>query len=134
MDQNPPEILKVQPEAFLPERGRERIWRHIPFSILFGSILLTNISYNALKDPQNFQPPAALAQASIEKPEEKKLKFEEIIFKNFSTGHEKKAKRVLDLEKTAIKPILDLDVPPEDHQFWSEFMSAIAYIEFGNKD
>ena len=48
-------------------------------------------------------------------------------------GHEKKVERVLDWEETTIKPILDLDVPPQDHQFWSEFMSAITYIESTGK-
>lgn len=48
-------------------------------------------------------------------------------------GHEKKAERVLDWETTTIKPIVDLDVPLEDQKFWSEFMSAIAYVESGGK-
>ncbi len=48
-------------------------------------------------------------------------------------GHHTKAERVLDWERSTIKPILDLDVSPKNHQFWSEFMSAIAYVESGGK-
>lgn len=160
-------------------KGAERVWRnsnvfdlpavqrlslHLAILCLVVSSVLLSQAYKHLKNPQNFQPPTVLAQVSedqpplkqitIEKPEEKISKFEEIIFKNFSakekvvaeaeiakqiktylnqTGHEEKAKRVLDWEKNTIKPILDLDVLPQGHQFWSEFMSAIAYIESDGK-
>lgn len=44
-----------------------------------------------------------------------------------------RAERVLDWEKSTIKSILDLDVTPKDHQFWSEFLSAIVYVESEGK-
>lgn len=43
------------------------------------------------------------------------------------------AERVLDWEKTTIAPILKLDVPVEKHQFWSELLSAIVYVESEGK-
>lgn len=48
-------------------------------------------------------------------------------------GDNLRIERVLDWEKTTLQPILDLDVPPKDHQFWRELLSAIVYIESEGK-
>ena len=44
-----------------------------------------------------------------------------------------RADRVLDWEKTTLKPILVLDVLPREHQFWKELVSAIVYLESEGK-
>lgn len=44
-----------------------------------------------------------------------------------------RAARVLDWEETTLKPILDLDVKPEQHQFWKGFLSAVVYLESEGK-
>ncbi len=79
---------------------------------------------------------------------------EDQLFKNFSTAEraeaEKeiraqiktykdagdaalRAERVLDWEKTTLKPILELDVAAGDRKFWSDFLSAIVYVESGGE-
>lgn len=98
---------------------------------------------------------SVLPASSEPKPEEEKIETtEERIFKNFS--HEEKAafeekaakqknnyeraddplraERVLNWEVTTLEPILDLDVPEKDRQFWKEFLSAIVYVESEGKN
>ena len=116
---------------------------------------------NADKKPKPSPPPLSLQSSPAVNPVLAKEKIqapqqvEEIFFKNFSSteralaeekiatqimhysdqyGQVLKADRVLDWEKTTLKPILKLDVPSQNHQFWSELLPAVMYLESEGKN
>ncbi len=84
------------------------------------------ISTNTTEDKlfKNFTP---LEKAVTEKEIAEQVK----LYKD--AGDNLRVERVLDWEKTTVKPILDLDVPAKDRRFWKELLSAIVYVESEGK-
>lgn len=121
---------------------------------------ITKTALDTLSPPaakaQTSETPAEIIpepETAVEQPAQKLISTEEKLFTNYSseertfteqeitvykTRYEKandqdRADRVLDWEKSTIRPILDLDVK-EDQEFWKELLSAIVYVESEGKN